>query len=181
MKDVHLALDGLVVKVRVAGGHPNRAVIEHPLDHRQRHAVVDQAGAEVMTEPVRMQPARQPPAAVTDLRDQHVALEHVTDPPDRHVMLAAGGTSATGRRGRQQEAGAVHSERGGDELLVALQLLEQHRADRDHRLAPQPDVEIAQARVPVGADLKRVPRECHDARDPQPGEREQHDDRAVLL
>ncbi len=62
-----------------------------------------------------------------------------------------------------------------------LQLLVQHGADRDHRLAPQLDVEIAQVRVPVGADLKRVPRECHDARDPQPGERQQQDDRAVLL
>ena len=69
VKAVHLALDGVVVEVRVAGGHPDRAVLEHPLDHRQRHAVIDQAGAEVVTEPVRMNPARQPPAAVTDLRE----------------------------------------------------------------------------------------------------------------
>ena len=155
-------------------------MIEHPLDHRQRHPLVDQAGAEVMAEPVRMQPDSQPPAAVTDLRRVDVALEHVPDPADRHVMLAARDTAATRRRRGQQKPRAV-PERVGQQLLLAAQLLVQHGTDRDHRLAPQLQVQIAQVRMPIRADLKRVPCQRHDARHPQPSERQQQDDRAVLL
>ena len=64
---------------------------------------------------------------------------------------------------------------------MALKLLVQHGPDRDHGLTPQLDVEIAQVRVPVAADLKSVSGERHDARDPQPGERQQQNDRALLL
>jgi hypothetical protein len=36
------------VQVGVAAGHFDRRVVEHLLDHRERHTVVDHARAEVM-------------------------------------------------------------------------------------------------------------------------------------
>ena len=46
----HLAAQRLVGEARVLGGHLQRLVVEPPLDHRERHAVVEQARPEVMTE-----------------------------------------------------------------------------------------------------------------------------------
>ena len=67
------------------------------------------------------------------------------------------------------------------EALLAAQLLAQRRPDRDHGLAPQLDVQVTQVRVVIGADLQRVARQRDDARDPQPGERQQQDHGAMLL
>ena len=88
-------LDGRVLDIRVAGGHLDRLVVEHPLDHWQRHAVVDHARAEVMAEPVRVNAARQPPVAVADLRPAHVALDQLADGAHIEMLLAADLTAVT--------------------------------------------------------------------------------------
>jgi hypothetical protein len=67
----------LVVQLRVVGRHGDRGVVEEPLDHGQRHAVVDHAGAEVVAERVGVNPGREAPVAIANVGLADVAAQQL--------------------------------------------------------------------------------------------------------
>ena len=100
-----LAAQRLVVQLGVAGRHVDRGVVEQLLDHRQRHAVVDHAGAEVVAEGVGVDPGREVPVAAANVGLADVAAQELVHGAGGDVeasSLAHAGRAAGGRRGSSQ-------------------------------------------------------------------------------
>ena len=130
-----LAAQRVVVQVGVAGGHLDRGVVEHLLDDRQRDAVVDHAGGEVVAKQVRVHPAGELSVAVADVGLADVALD------DRRRSCGARCAARPPRpRGVAARAAASRCRRAvavAQVLLLAAQLLGERAADRQHRFAAE--------------------------------------------